>query len=51
MSRGKFFYKDFFKFFNADSNWQRIDQYPSTICTLFGRKQMSTPTSNWWHLT
>lgn len=28
-----------------------IDQYPSTICTLFGRKQMSTPTSDWWHLT
>lgn len=47
MSRRKFFYKDFLKFFNADSNWQRIDQYPSTICTLFGRKQeMPTPTSD-----
>lgn len=52
MSRRKFFYKDFLKFFNADSNWQRIDQYPSTICTLFGRKQeMPTPTSDCWHLT
>lgn len=29
-----------------------IDQCPSTICTLFERKQeMSTLTSDWWHLT
>lgn len=29
-----------------------IDQYPSTICTLFGREQeMSTLTSDWWHLS